>query len=345
MPAADNVAVVAAVVVVNTKRLSHFAEKKTMIPKHSMQGLSLLLLLAMAPVVDAAPPATPLQHTQQRHFATPEAAASALAEAVRSQDRNALLAVLGPTAGNWLFSGDPVADRADWQRFLAAYDKKNSLSQTSAGQRTFLLIGEAAWPFPAPLVRQGETWVFDAAAGREEILNRRIGRNELDTIQTLLAIVDAQREYAATDPDGNGLPDYARCLRSSPGQKDGLFWPTAAGETLSPLGPLVGAASAQGYGKKAGTGQTPAYHGYRYRLLTAQCQDAPGGAYNYLVDGKLLGGFAVVAYPAHYGTSGVMTFIVNHDAAVYEKNLGKNTLAEASKMPCFNPGSGWKKPQ
>jgi hypothetical protein len=210
-------------------------------------------------------------------------------------------------------------------------------------------VGEDDWPFPAPIVRKGKGWVFDAVAGREEIINRRVGRNELDTIQTLLAIVDAQREYASGDPDRNGYHDYARRFISHKGKKDGLFWPVQAGEPLSPLGPLVGEAAREGYGKKPGSGKSgvkpAAYHGYRYRLLEAQGKNAPGGAYSYLVNGKMIGGFAIIAYPAKFGVSGIMTFLVNHDGVVYQKDLGKTTEADALRMRLFNPGPGWKKAQ
>lgn len=308
--------------------------------KNTMKTLAVALLIAMAPAVDAAAPSPAAQSIVHKTFATPEDAASALAEAVREEDVHALLAVVGPASRSWLSSGDAVADRDDWRKFLAAYDQKHSISKIT-DNRALLLVGEGDWPFPAPVVRKGKGWVFDAAAGREEIINRRIGRNELGTIQTLLAIVDAQREYAAADPDGNGSPDYAQRFMSSEGKKDGLFWPVQGDEPPSPLGPLVGAAAREGYGSK--TGAPAPYHGYRYRMLTAQGKDAPGGAYSYLVNDRLIGGFAVVAYPARYGLSGVMTFIVNHDGTVYQKNLGPASEAEAQRMRRFNPDSSWTK--
>ena len=193
---------------------------------------------------------------------------------------------------------------------------------------------------------RGGQWAFDANAGREELLNRRVGRNELDTIQTLLAIVDAQREYAADDADGNGYADYARRFRSSPGKKDGLYWPDATGKSPSPLGPMVAEAAREGYGKTPPDPAKPvAFHGYHYRILTGQGKDAPGGAYDYLVRDKLLGGFAVVAWPANYGSSGVTTFLVNHDGVVYEKDLGTKTPGIAGTMTRFNPDATWRKAQ
>jgi hypothetical protein len=322
--------------------------------KYQMKSIAVALLLATAYLANAAQPAPATQKTvaqkgvEQKVFATPEEAAKSLAEALRMHDKNSLLKVIGPASRNWLSSGDEVADRQEIEKFLAAYDRKNSISQQT-GDKAFLLAGEDDWPFPAPMVRKGKGWVFDAVAGGEEITNRRVGRNELDTIQTLLAIVDAQREYAAGDPDGNGYHDYARRFASNKGKKDGLFWPVRAGEPLSPLGPLVGAAAREGYGKKSGSGKSggkpAAYHGYRYRILEAQGKDAPGGAYSYLVNGKMIGGFATVAYPAKYGVSGVMTFLVSHDGVVFQKNLGKTTEAVALGMRHFNPDSSWAKVQ
>jgi hypothetical protein len=278
---------------------------------------------------------------KQRTFASAEEAAAALAAAVRTQKAEEVLAVVGPSSASWLSSGDPVADRNDWNKFLAAYDKKNALEK-SGDAKAILAVGDDAWPFPAPIVKKGATWTFDADAGREEIINRRVGRNELDAIQTLLAAVDAQREYAASDPDKNGYADYAKRFKSSPGKKDGLYWPAAAGEAPSPLGELFAAAAKEGYGEK---GKPQAFHGYVYSLLTSQGKGAPGGAYNYMVGDKLLGGFGIVAYPAAYGSSGVMTFMVNHEGVVYEKDLGKDTATAAAQMKRFDLDATWKKPQ
>ena len=314
--------------------------------KYQIKTIAVALLLAAAHLANAVQPAPATQKpVAQQVFATPEEAATALVEALRKHDKNLLLAVIGQSSGNWLSSGDKVEDRLEKEKFIAAYDRKNSISQT-AGDKAILLVGEDDWPFPAPIVRKGKGWIFDAVAGREEIINRRVGKNELDTIQTLLAVVDAQREYAAGDPDGNGSHDYARRFISHKGKKDGLYWPVKAGEPLSPLGPLVGAAAQEGYGKKSGGdksgGKPPAYHGYRYRILEAQGKDAPGGAYSYLVNDKMIGGFAIVAYPAKYGVSGVMAFLVNHEGVVYQKDLGKTTEADAVGMRRYNPDSSWK---
>ena len=273
-------------------------------------------------------------------FNSAEDAAKALVEAVRSGSRKRVLEIVGPASQSWLVTPDDVADRAEWQVFLAAYDRKNAIVK-AGDNKAVLNVGDDDWPFPAPIVRKSGRWSFDAAAGREEILNRRVGRNELDTIQTLLAIVDAQREYAADDADGNGLKDYAARFASAPGKKDGLYWETAQGESPSPLGPLVAKAVREGYGTKVKSGKVEPYHGYLFRMLTAQGPHAPDGEYDYMVNGRLFGGFAVIAYPAEYGNSGVKTFMVNHEGVVYEKDLGTGTTAQAEKIRRFDPDKTW----
>ncbi len=289
-----------------------------------------------APAAKAAPKAA-----VQKSFATPEEAVKALVEAVRASDVEGMVAVIGPKSRSWLFTGDRVADASDWKKFLAGYDAKNRLAK-EGDAKAILVIGDD-WPFPAPLVKKGDKWAFDADAGREEVMNRRVGRNELDTIQTLLAAVDAQREYAARDADGDGLHHYAARIRSTPGKKDGLYWETKAGEPASPLGPLAAKAVSEGYGAGKKDAKPMPYHGYYFRILTAQGKDAPGGAYDYLVKGKLFGGFAIVAWPASYRNSGVKTFVVNHDGVVFEKDLGSDTARLAAAMKLFNPDKTWAK--
>ncbi len=204
-----------------------------------------------------------------------------------------------------------------------------------------LIIGDNDYPFPIPLVRnRSGTWSFDTEAGRREILYRRIGRNELDTIQTCLAYVDAQNDYASKDRTGAGTGVYAQRFISEPGKKNGLYWPTAQGEEESPLGPLFAEASRQGY--QAGQGRSP-YHGYYYKILTKQGPAAVGGAADYIADGKMIGGFALVAYPAQYRNSGVMTFIVNYAGTVYQKDLGRDTTKVSEAMTSFDPNNTWKK--
>jgi Protein of unknown function (DUF2950) len=286
-------------------------------------------------VAIAAPPTTPAQRT----FASAEEAANALVEAVKKVDRAALIAVLGKEAGSSLSSGDAVADRIAAERFIARFEKKHAIV-ADGDSRATLTIDADDYPFAFPLVKTAAGWRFDAKAGNAELLVRRIGENELAVMNVLQAIVDAQREYASLDRDGNRVPEYATKFASTPGKKDGLYWPTVAGEPPSPLGALVARAAGQGY-KKA-EGPQP-YHGYYFHFLKGQGANARGGAYDYTVKGRTIGGFGVIAYPAKYANSGVMTFIVNHDGVVYEKDLGADTANVARGITRFDPGPGWKK--
>jgi hypothetical protein len=276
---------------------------------------------------------------QQRRFPSLDDAERALIAALKSGDNATLLAIFGDGSQGLVSSGDPVADRRARERFVSSYEEKHSLE--AGGGKVVLVVGRDNFPFPIPLVPDGPSWRFDTAAGKEEIINRRIGRNELNTIQACLAYVDAQREYYTRDPDGDSLLQYAQRFASTPGKRDGLFWPTKPGEAPSPLGPLVARARGEGYSKRS-SGPVP-YWGYYYRILSSQGKDAPGGAYDYLAQNHMIGGFALVAYPAQYGVSGVMTFIVNHDGVVYQKDLGPNTAAIARAMKEFNPDSTWTK--
>jgi len=278
---------------------------------------------------------------KQKGFATPEAAVKAWVAAIKADDNKEVLAIFGPEAKDLIFSGDPVRDKQRREKFIKDYDQKNALAKD--GDRMVLSVGEKDWPFPIPLVKKGDLWFFDTRAGKEEILNRRIGEDELDTIQTMLAIVDAQREYAMNDLDGDGILEYAEKFRSDPGKKNGLFWETKEGEEPSPLGSLVAGARAEGY-TRAGTNDKPMpLHGYYFRMLKKQGKNAAGGAYDYVVKGQMIGGFAVLAYPAKFGNSGVMTFLVNHDGVVYQKDLGKNTEKAAKAIRKFDPDKTWQK--
>ena len=278
---------------------------------------------------------------KQKGFATPEAAVRAFAAAMESNDENELLSIFGMAGKELISSGDPVRDKQRRETFIADYNRKNKLAQE--GSRMILNVGEKDWPFPIPLVKQGDQWFFDTKAGKEEILNRRIGENELSTVQTLLAIVDAQREYAMHDRNNDGIREYAEKFGSDPGKKNGLYWPMMPGEEPSPLGELVAEARAEGY-RRSGTQQGPIpFHGYYFRMLKKQGKHAAGGAFDYVVKNKMIGGFAVVAYPAAYGSSGVMTFMVSHEGVVYEKDLGKNTAKTAKAMVSFDPDQPWKK--
>jgi len=273
-------------------------------------------------------------------FATPEQAVESLIAAVRKGDNKAILAVLGPQAKTLVSSGDPVADRRLGERFVRDYDASHSLE--AGGGKIVLITGPDRFPFAIPIVPDGSRWRFDTAAGKQEIENRRIGRNELDAIQVSLAYVDAQREYYTEPRTGDRVQQYARRTASTPGKHDGLYWDAKPGEPPSPLGPLVARARAEGYGPRGKGGPVP-YHGYYYRILEGQGPQAPGGAYSYVADGRMIGGFALVAYPAQYGVSGVMTFMVNHDGVVYQKNLGPRTATLARQIKVFDPDSTWQK--
>jgi hypothetical protein len=277
---------------------------------------------------------------KSRAFTSPDEAVQTLASVLRAGDTSQLLSIMGPEAKEISSSGDKVADLQRRQRFLELYDQKHSLVAESDDRQT-LVVGESDWPFPIPIVKRGKEWYFDAAAGKEEILNRRIGENELSAIQVCKAVCDAQREYALRDPDGDGVRGYARKFASDPGQRNGLFWRAAEGEPLSPLGLLAAAAAKEGYTRRI-DGLTP-YHGYYYRILESQGPGAPGGAVDYVVNDKMPLGFALVAWPAEYGSSGIMTFIMGPDGDVYQQNLGDETDAIATEMKAFDPGEGWTK--
>jgi hypothetical protein len=279
----------------------------------------------------------------QASFDSAGQAIDSLVTASRAQDIAQLKAVLGPDSDEVISSGDEVADKNSREHFVKAYDERHELVAGKDGSMT-LVVGNNDWPLPIPIIQSGGKWLFDTKAAKEEILNRRIGRNELDAIQTCLAILDAQRDYASFDRNANGLHDYAAKFISDPGTKNGLFWPTAENEPPSPLGPLVAVAASKGYKREDAAGDTPQpYHGYLFRILTAQGPSAPGGAMDYMVGGKLIGGFAIVAWPAEYGNSGIMTFIMSHEGIVYQRNLGTDTANTAGSMTAYDPGPEWKK--
>lgn len=281
--------------------------------------------------------------SKQQAFDTPQQAADALIVAVRTGDPDDLDRILGKDSYDLLASGDDVADRLAADKFVQAYERKHELTGTQ-GEMT-LLVGENDWPLPFPIVRSEKDgkWTFDALSGSEEIVNRRVGRNELNVIEVCKAIVDAQREFAIRDLDGDGIAEYAAKVLSDPGQHNGLYWPVKEGETPSPLGELVAAAMEEGYRKSGQSPEHPQpYHGYYYRMLFAQGPHAQGGEQSYLINGKLIGGFAVVAYPAEYGSSGVMSFIVNHTGVVHQKDLGTESASIAKAMNAYDPGEGWQ---
>jgi Protein of unknown function (DUF2950) len=271
----------------------------------------------------------------QKSFTSLDDAVNALVAAIRAADRKGLVEILGPKGGPLVGSGDVVADRAAFQRFVGAYDRAHRLE--GGGGKVVLYVGDDDFPFPIPLVPDGSRWLWDTDAGDDELLTRRIGKNELSAIQVCLAYVDAQREYYSK---GAGLLEYAQRLESTKGKHDGLFWETRPGEPESPLGPLVARARAAGYQLPPRGGPAP-YHGYLYRILFGQGPDAPGGAYDFVVRGHMIGGFALVAFPASYGVSGIMTFIVNQDGIVYQKDLGPKTAQVANAMKSYNPDQTW----
>lgn len=274
-------------------------------------------------------------------FDTPEHAVTALVSALRSGDPQRMLKVLGPEGEKLVTSGDPVADRQARARFLAAFNQAHELVPHGDDQ-TILVVGENHWPFPIPAVRRDGHWLFDTLAGEQEILNRRIGTNELDAIEVCRAYVDAQREYASTDRNGDGFLEYAHSFMSRPGKRDGLYWPAAPGETESPIGLLMARARAEGY--STAQGKPRPFHGYYYRILKAQGPHAPGGTMDYVIREHMIGGFALVAYPAQYGSSGIMTFIVNHDGIVYQKDLGPETAKLATELDRYDPDPTWTEP-
>jgi len=276
--------------------------------------------------------------TTQKTFSSPEDAVAAMVGALRKGPPSVVTTIVGPGSGDWLLSGDEVADRAAAGQFVLAYDAKHRIRREGAA-RAVLTVGVDDWPMPVPLVKTGMRWSFDAAAGRDEVLARRVGRNELDTIQVLKAMADAQIEYARAAGVGTGQLAYAQKFASSPGKKDGLYWPVKDGEPMSPLGPLVAQAATEGYT----TANLTPYRGYLFRILTGQGSSAPGGAFEYVAKGVMIGGFAMVAYPASYGVSGVMTFLISHDGVVYQKDLGPATAQVAPTMTRFDPGPGWHK--
>ena len=296
-------------------------------------GLSILtLVLVMAQVALGAAP-------KQKSFGSAEEAVKALIEASKAKDTKPLLDILGPEAKGFLESGDPVSDQATRGRFVKSYEESNALVK-EGDSKVVLQVGKDKWPFPIPIIKESAGWRFDTKEGREEIVNRRIGRNELVVIQVCLAYVDAQVEYYRRNPIKEPPLQYAQKFLSTKGKRDGLYWETKSGEEASPFGSLVTQAKAEGYTGTSGT-PTP-YRGYYYKILTGQGANAKGGAYEYIVRGKMLGGFGMVAYPAQYGSSGIMTFIVNHDGIVYEKDLGANTAQAGSSMTKFNPDKTWK---
>ncbi len=282
------------------------------------------------------------QEAKQKAFGSPGEAMKALAEDAQANDTKELLSILGPEGKKIVSSGDEVADKNALERFVKAYQEKVDFVKEK-DDRVSVVLGNDNWPFPIPIVKKGEGWVFDTVAGKEELLNRRIGRNELNTIQVCRAYVEAQQEYATADREMGGIIQYAQRFFSDPGKRNGLYWKVGEGELPSPLGPLAAEAAAEGY-RRAGDKPVP-YHGYYFRILKGQGKDAPGGAYSYVINGHMVAGFALVAWPAQYGVSGVVTFVVNQNGMVYEKDLGPKTEAFTKAMTVYNPDRTWRRAQ
>ena len=274
----------------------------------------------------------------QESFPSPEEAVKSLVAAVKANNKEKMMAILGPGSRELISSGDEVADNSERKKFLTAYDKMNSLHQESPDKMT-LYVGKDNWAMPIPIVKKDTTWVFDIQEGKQEILNRRVGRNELHVMDVLHAYVDAQHEYATKDCMGSGKVEFAQKMISTEGKRDGLYWEVKKGEEESPLGPLVARAAQEGY---ANADLSP-FHGYYFKILKRQGKHAKGGVYNYVVNGEMILGFGLVAYPAEYGNSGIMTFIVNQDGTIYQKNLGEDTKRIAEKMEIFDPDDTWEK--
>jgi hypothetical protein len=305
--------------------------------------ISKILSVALGLALFSAAAADQETNRSGRKFATPKEAIAALGAATAAPDTNALREILGPSA-NDLVNPDRIQALTELKNFSSALAETNHLTHLSDN---FIVIelGDDMWPFPIPLVKKDGGWFFDTAVGKDELLNRRIGKNELSTLPVMRAYVDAQREYASSDHDGDEVLEYAQRLVSSPGKQDGLYWPPESEEDLSPLGPLVAFAQVEGYSpevREEDEVERGPYHGYYFKILTRQGKHAPGGKYSYITNGNMIGGFAMVAWPASYGDSGIMTFIVNQQGRVYQKDLGPRTLKIARKMSEYNPDSTWQ---
>jgi hypothetical protein len=302
-----------------------------------------LLLVTGLLYLMIATPVTAQAVSGQKTFSSPLEAVHALVDAARTGDPAQLEPLLGPQAPQLIASGEAGAAKELLAGFVKAYGEKHSLSVEAQGVE-YLQVGSSDWPFPFPILRDGKVWYFDVDRGNQEILDRRIGRNELGAIGVCEGYVQSQVDYAAKGHDGNATGIYAQQFLSDPGKQNGLYWAVEKGQPQSPMGPLVASAAIEKSLRQSAGAPAP-YYGYLYRILTEQGPDASGGAKSYLVDGKLTGGFALIAYPAQYHYSGVMTFIVNQDGVVYQQDLGEQTSDLASKITAYNPDSSWEPAQ
>lgn len=303
-------------------------------------GMALLAgVVTVSLLLSASIPDSRAAEVLQTRFSAPEAAVDALVAASRADDLQTLQAILGPGSEELISSGDSVADNASREKFVAAYEQKHFLEARTAGTM-ILHVGADDWAMPIPIVKKENRWGFDLEKGKREILNRRIGRNELHVMEVIDAYVAAQHEYASKDCRGGGKVEFAQRFISSPGSRDGLYWEAREGEEQSPLGPLMASAAQEGY---AAAGNLSPFHGYYFKILKEQGEHAEGGPYNYVVKDKMILGFALLAYPAEYGNSGVMTFMANQEEAIFEKDLGENTRRLAEAITDYNPDKSWKK--
>jgi hypothetical protein len=314
-----------------------------MLPKDSIIKSSRLLPVALAVLAGiillAAVSSVAGESGERQSFLSPRKAVDALIAALQDNNDAELLHIFGPDSGDLISSGDKVADQHDKENFLKAYQEKNDLQQMTE-DRSMLFVGAEDYPFPIPIIKQGDSWIFDTPSGMEEILNRLIGRNELHTIEVMRAYTAAQREYACIPRNGGGS-EFAQRFASSEGKKDGLYWQVSPGEEESPFGPLIARATEEGYAGGLDKDPPEPFHGYYFKILTAQGENASGGAFDYMVDGKMVLGFGLVAYPAKYGVSGIMTFIVNQEGVIYENDLGEDTVRAAQAMTTFDPDDTW----
>ncbi|MCD2452282.1 DUF2950 domain-containing protein [Methylicorpusculum oleiharenae] len=322
---------------------------KTEVPTMYRETKNILLAaLISAPLfANAAPPpaaaAVPAEakSIEAKGFQNPDDAAKALLEAVSGEGTDQLIALFGSDEAELLSSGDEVEDKNNRLNFVALGQEKMGI-ELIGEDKAIIHLGNTDWPFPIPIVKKGDNWLFDAEQGRQEILNRRIGRNELSTIGAIKGYIEAQFEYANADRDDDDVSEYAQKLHSEPGKFDGLFWEVEEGQPQSPLGPLIAEARAVGYKAKSGAEKPSPYHGYYYRILTRQGRNAPGGKYDYIINKNMIAGFGLVAFPAQYGSSGIMTFVVNHQGKIYQKDLGPKTAAIVEKINEYNPDSTWE---
>ncbi len=304
-----------------------------MMPRAALGLWAALLVLSLATLAARADPA---------EYATPEAAADAVVAALEARDRDALLAVFGPEAEDLVFTGSKEQDREIWTEFLLAYRDLHRVAIDESGETATLYLGQDQWPFPAPIVRHADgLWAFDPEAARDEIILRRIGRNELDVIDLMGAYVDLQSRYRQVDHNGDGVMEFARTIISSEGKRDGLYWDSEPGEPESPIGDFVARASADGYSIDGEDSEPDPYLGYYYRILKQQGPAGPGSTMSYLVNDKMVAGHALLAFPADYGETGIMTFVVGENGVVYEKDLGDDTVELADAIDSYDPDASW----